>query len=163
MGYETNFTRKKKKPFNCEIISWRDSHKRIVIETFGGQWWQKKGTDGPVIPPAEAWRECLLSHRHCYQMWGRTQSGVWDEHRTASLVAWMVRKLPAMQETWVWSLDWEDLPEKEMATHSRILVWRLPRIEEPGGLQSMGSQRVRYDCATNIFTWTQTQYYVENR
>ena len=46
----------------------------------------------------------------------------------------MVKNLPAMQETWVQSLDWEDPLEKEMATHSTILVWRIPWTEEPGGL-----------------------------
>ena len=57
----------------------------------------------------------------------------------------MVRNLPAMQETWVGSLGWEDPLEEEMATYSSILAWRVPWIEEPGGLQSTGSQRVRYD------------------
>ena len=51
----------------------------------------------------------------------------------------MVKNLPAMQETWVQSLGWEDSLQKEMATHSSILVWRIPGTEEPGGLQSMGS------------------------
>ena len=60
----------------------------------------------------------------------------------------MVRNLPAMQETWVGSLGWEDPLEEEMATYSSILAWRVPWIEEPGGLQSTGSQRVRHDCAT---------------
>ena len=54
-------------------------------------------------------------------------------------------KNPAMQETWVQSQGWEDPLEKEMATHSSILVWRIPWTEEPGGLQSMGSQRVGHD------------------
>ena len=62
-----------------------------------------------------------------------------------SLVAQVVTKLPAMQETWVRSLGQEDSLEKEMATHSRILAWRIPWMEEPGGLQSMGSQRVGHD------------------
>ena len=53
----------------------------------------------------------------------------------------MVKNLSAVQETQVWSLGWEDL-EKGMATHSSILAWRIPWTEEPGGLQSMGSQRV---------------------
>ena len=52
----------------------------------------------------------------------------------------MVKNLPAMQETQVQSLGQEDLLEKEMAPHSSILAWRIPRTEEPGGLQSMGSQ-----------------------
>ena len=54
-----------------------------------------------------------------------------------------VECLPAMWETWVWSLGWEDPLEKEMATHSSILAWRTPQKEEPGRLQSTGSQRVR--------------------
>ena len=58
------------------------------------------------------------------------------------LVAQMVKNLPAMQKTWVLSLGQEDPLEKGMATHSSILAWRLPRTEEPGRLQSMGSQRV---------------------
>ena len=62
-----------------------------------------------------------------------------------SLVAQMVKSLPAVQETWVQSLGREDPLEKEMATHSRILAWRIPWTEEPGGLQSTGSQRVRHD------------------
>jgi len=53
--------------------------------------------------------------------------------------------LPAMRETWVRSLGWEDALEKEMAIHSSILAWRIPWMEEPGGLQSTGSQRVRHD------------------
>ena len=57
----------------------------------------------------------------------------------------MVKRLPAMWETQVQSLGWEDLLEKEMATHSSILAWRIPRMEEPGRLQSMGSQRVGHD------------------
>ena len=52
----------------------------------------------------------------------------------ASLVAQMVKKLPAMQETLVWSLGWEDSLEKEMATHSSILAWKIPGVEEPGRL-----------------------------
>ena len=57
----------------------------------------------------------------------------------------MVKNLPAMQETWVPSLDREDLLGKGMVPYSSILAWRIPWIEEPGRLQSMGSQRVRHD------------------
>ena len=60
----------------------------------------------------------------------------------ASLVAHMVKSLPAVWETRVRFLGWEDALEKEMATHSTILAWEIPWTEEPGGLQSMGSQRV---------------------
>ena len=69
---------------------------------------------------------------HCMYLW-------------ASLVAQMVKRLPAMRETRVRSLAQEDPLEKEMATHSSILDWRIPWMEEPGGLQSTGSQRVRHD------------------
>ena len=60
-------------------------------------------------------------------------------------MAQTVKNLPAMQETWVQSLGWEDSLEEGMATHSNILAWRIPRAEEPDGLGSMGSQRVGHD------------------
>ena len=63
----------------------------------------------------------------------------------ASLVAQLVKNLPAMRETRVRSLGWEDLLEKEMATHPSLLAWKIPRTDEAGGLQSMGSQRVRHN------------------
>ena len=63
-----------------------------------------------------------------------------------------VRNLPVIQETWVQSLGWEDLLEKEMATHSSILAWRIPWIEETGGLQLM-FQSVRHNWVTNTFTF----------
>jgi len=63
----------------------------------------------------------------------------------AFLVAQMIKSLSAIQETQVGSLGQEDPPEKGMATHSSILDWEIPWTEEPGGLQSMGSQRVRHD------------------
>ena len=60
-------------------------------------------------------------------------------------VAQMVKRLPTMPETQDQSLGWEDLLEKEMASHSSILAWKIPWMEEPGGLQSMGLQKVRHD------------------
>ena len=63
----------------------------------------------------------------------------------ASLVAQMVKRLPTKRETWVQSLGREDPLEKETATHSSIHAWKIPRTKEPGGLQSMGSQRVGPD------------------
>ena len=57
----------------------------------------------------------------------------------------MVKPLPAMWETWVQSLGWEDPLEKEMAPHSSTHAWKIPWMEKPGGLQSMGSQRVGHD------------------
>ena len=62
-----------------------------------------------------------------------------------SLVVQMVKCLPTMRETQVQSLGQEDLLEKEMATHSSVLAWRIPRTGEPGGLPSMGSYRVGHD------------------
>ena len=70
-----------------------------------------------------------------------------DLHRLiwASLVAQMIKNLPAMQETWIRSLGQKDPLEKGMTTHSTILAWKIPWTEEPGGLQSKESQRVGYD------------------
>ena len=68
-----------------------------------------------------------------------------------SLTVWnvpvvqVIKNPPVMQETQVRSLGQEDPPEQEMATHSRVLAWRIPWTEEPGGLQSVGSKRVRHD------------------
>ena len=58
--------------------------------------------------------------------------------------------MPEMQETWVLSLDWKDPLEEEMTALSSTLAWRMPWTEEPGGLQSMGSQRVGHDCTENV-------------
>ena len=60
-------------------------------------------------------------------------------------MAQMVKRLPAMRGAWVRSLGWKDLLEKEMATHSSILAWRIPRMDKPSRLQSMGSQRVGHN------------------
>ena len=77
----------------------------------------------------------------------------------ASQVAQWVKNLPAvqeMQETWVWSLGWKDSLGKEMATYSSIFAWRIPWTEEPGRLQSMGSQGAGH----NWSTWARTHMYV---
>ena len=65
-----------------------------------------------------------------------------QRHSRASLLAQMVKNPPVMQETWVQSLDEEDPLEKEKTTYSSVLAWRIPWTEQPGRLQSMGSQRV---------------------
>ena len=70
-----------------------------------------------------------------------------------SLLPWWLRNMSVMQETWVQSLGQEDPLEEEMATHSSILAWKIPRMEDPGGLQSMGLQRAGHDWATNTFTF----------
>ena len=65
----------------------------------------------------------------------------------------MVKRLPVMWLTWVRSLGREDPLEEEMATHSSTLAWKIPWMEEPGGLQSLGSQRVGHDSATSLVCW----------
>ena len=84
------------------------------------------------------WRWLKWLSRHACITWVISEN--LPNYRGASLVAQMVEGLPTMRETRVWSLGWEDLLEKEMATHSSILAWRIPRTEELGGLQSMGLQ-----------------------
>ena len=81
----------------------------------------------------------------------------------APLGAQMVKNRPAMWEAWVWSLGGEDPLEKGTATHSGILTWRIPWIEEPGGLQSMRPQRFGHDWATCTFTFVilNSQMYAE--
>ena len=77
--------------------------------------------------------------------WSYLNSSYWT-----SLVAQTVNCLPAMRETWVRSLDREDPMEKNMATHSSTLAWKIPWIEEPDRLQSIGLQRFGYDCVTSL-------------
>ena len=86
------------------------------------------------------WSNCLIN-----------KFKLWRLHFIISDGSDMVKNLSAMQETWVWSFDWENPLEKRMTTHSSILAWKIPWIEEPGGLQSMGLQRVRHDWVTNTF------------
>ena len=79
-----------------------------------------------------------------------THLDIWSSNtKSSSLVAQRLKHLPAMWEIWVRSLGQEDPLEKEMATHSSILAWRIPWTEEPGGLQSMGLQRVGHNWVTS--------------
>ena len=78
-----------------------------------------------------------------------TGTSVLQGSNGTSLVALMVKRLPTLQETRVRSLSQEEPLEKEMATHSSTLAWRIPWTDEPGGLQSMGLQRVGHDWATS--------------
>ena len=79
----------------------------------------------------------------------------------SSVLAQMVKNPPATQETQVQCLAWEDPLEKGKATHSSILAWRIPWAEEPGGLQSMGSQRIRHGWVTNSFFFSTTLNNIE--
>ena len=94
----------------------------------------------------------------CYSSWGHKELDTTYWLNRVSLVAQRLKYLPAIWETWVRSLGQEDPLEKEMATHSSILAWRIPWMEEPGGLQSTGLQRVGRDWATPLplSDWTTT-------
>ena len=83
-------------------------------------------------------------------LWVRGLVPFWVLRHSFPLVAQRLKRLPARWETWVQSLGQEDPLEKEIATHSSILAWRIPWMEEPGRLQSTGSQRVRHDWATSL-------------
>ena len=87
-------------------------------------------------------RSTLPSPQLCFRF---SQGRATPKESKTSLVAQMVKNLPAIQETWVQSLGWKDPLEKEIATHSIILARKIPWTEKFGRLQSMGSQRVRHD------------------
>ena len=114
--------------------------------------WRRKWQPTPVLLPGESHGGRSLIG---YSPWGCKESDTTEwlhthtHTHTHTQVVQMVKKPPAMQETWVRSLGWEDLLEKEMATHSSILAWRTPWTEEPDGLQSMGLQRVGHDWVTS--------------
>ena len=127
-----------------------------------GDWFQDpllqilKTMDNHV--PYIKWRK-TAPHIQCWLNWQKWNPWIRMADSTcpfvwilslASLVAQRLKRLPAFQETWVQSLGREDPLEKEMATHSSILAWRIPWTEEPGGLQSMGSQRVGHDWAPSL-------------
>ena len=107
-----------------------------------------------VIHRAQTWRQPKCPSR---DEWIKNRficDGILFSHKeyAPSLLAQTIKNLPAMQETWVWSLGWEDPRKKEMVTHSSIPAWRIPWTENPGGLQSTGLQRVWHGWAT--FTHT---------
>ena len=114
-----------------------------------------------VEPPALSCGSCLSWHIgwSLCTSWNRDLTGsslrvLWEWNKLilihwASLVAQLVKSLSAVQQNWVWSLCWEDPLEKEKATHSSILAWRIPWTEEVGGLLSMGLRRVGHDWVTN--------------
>ena len=99
----------------------------------------------------------LISHRLLSQF-----SIIIALRQLLGLVAQTVKNLPAMQETWVQFLSWEDPLEKGMDTRSSILAWRIPWTEDPGGLQSMGLQRVGHNWATEHTTLTKNLPYAKH-
>ena len=106
------------------------------------------------------WKKKKTENNKCWQRCGMTGVLVhcWWECR---VVAQMVKRLSTVQETWVQSLSWEDPLEEGMATHSSVVAWKIPWTEEPGSLQSMGSQRVGHDWATSLlhFASLSVKYY----
>ena len=94
---------------------------------------------------AAGWNQLQAALPDAFQMLVMVVEGAGAVELGASLVAQKAKNLPGMQETQFLFLDWEDPLEKGMATHSSILVWRIPQTEEPGGLHSMWWQRVRHD------------------
>ena len=87
---------------------------------------------------------------------------MWGENLANQLTAQTVKNGPTRHETWVWSLGGADPLEEGMAAHSSILAWRMPCTEEPGGLQSMGSQRVEHDWVTNTFNFNTIKFSLHN-
>ena len=114
----------------------------------------ENGARSIEITPSETQRE-----KKKKEWYKREQSIQWlkDNAKWSNIIetpgAQMVKNLPTMRETWVQPLGQEDPLEKGMATHSSILAWRIPRTEEPGRLQFMGSQIVWYYWVTNTFTY----------
>ena len=114
---------------------------------------ERKWQPTPVFLPGDShgWRSLVG-----YSLWVCKESDTTEWlHFKVSLVAQTVKRLPAMWETQVRFLGQEDPLEKEMAIHSNILAWRIPWTEEPGGLQSIGSQRVRHDWVTFTSSYMQ--------
>ena len=120
--------------------------------------WRRKWQPTPVFLPGESQgRGSLVGCR----LWGRTELDTTEATSQqqqqqhvywSSLVAQIVKNMPVMQETWIWSLGQEDPLKKGMATHSSILAWRVSWTEEPGRLQSVESQRIGHNWATNTST-----------
>ena len=130
-----------------------------------GQWLSHPSSDvqPPLPSPSTAWHS-QQPPASCKVGWGELEAGEQDPgfrcpafHTIShlfSLVAQMVKNLPEMHETQVWSLGREVPLEKGMATHSSIPAWRIPWTEEPGELQSTGWQRVGHDWVTNTSTFS---------
>ena len=141
-----------------------DTESRLVVAQ-GKGWWKNESGDWDeqvqaILHRVDGQRAPTILHRALYSVcWDKLQ---WKRvclicrfnwTTKAGLVTQIVNSLIAMQEIWVWSQGQEDSLEEGLATHSCIFAWRIPRTEKPGGLQSMGSHRVRHDWATNAHNW----------
>ena len=135
---------------------------RVVVLLFSSDRWRSWGSESGSDLPKVTLKQCSCLHSSCSEViyLSSLLFLIWPpaQMERAFLVA-RRKDLPAMQkqpqETWVRSLGWEDPLEEEMATHSSILAWRVPRMEESGGLQSTGSQRVRHDWSDSARMYAQ--------
>ena len=127
-------------PILCDSMdcSLPDSSVHGILQTRILEWVAMPSSRGSSWPRGRTHVLCLL-HLQASSVSSRT-----------SLVAQTVKRLSTIRETWVQSLGWEDLLEKEMAIHSSTIAWKISWTEEPGRLQSMGSQRVGHDWATSL-------------
>ena len=132
-------------PILCDSMdcSLPDSSVHGILQTRILEWVAMPSSRGSSWPRGRTHVLCLL-HLQASSVSSRT-----------SLVAQTVKRLSTIRETWVQSLGWEDLLEKEMAIHSSTIAWKISWTEEPGRLQSMGSQRVGHDWATEL-NWIYT-------
>ena len=144
-------SKKKKKKHRIGIWEFRLSYKILHLHT---HWSCTLGQRNALFSLPTKWHQPKMTRGALVTMNNDLlkTDWVWDFIRKprASLVAQMVKHLPAMQETRVQSLCWEDPLEKEMATHLRTLPWKIPWTEEPRRLQSMGLQTLRHDWATSL-------------
>ena len=115
------------------ILEEQPPFKNCIEREWSKEWGCSRTTRVLLSQEGRVYTGSAQAIKTCYTLW------------RASLVAQMVKHLPAMQETWVRSPDQEDPLEKEIATHSSTLAWKIPWMEEPGRLQSVGSQRVRHN------------------
>ena len=112
----------------------------------------------PIIQSEVRKRYINIIYWHTYMESMKMNLYAWQQCRNwASRVAQRIKGLPSIRETWVWSLSWEDPLEKVTSTHSGTLAWKIPWMEKPARLQSMGSQRVGQDWPTT-FTFTFFQW-----
>ena len=115
--------------------------------------WRQKS---PIIPNSyqENWYRIFIMLESIFSVLADTNyfyiTFIFVHPQRTSLLSQMVKHLPTVRKTRFQSLGWEDVLEKEMAIHSNILAWKIPWTEEPGRLQSMGSQRVGHDWATSL-------------
>ena len=136
--------------FPQDVITARDFKDELCL------WWRRKWQPTPVFLPGkipqteESGRLPSMGSQRVGHDWV-TSLSLYVLSRP-SLVTQVAKNPPATQETWAWSLGQEDPPEKETATHSSILDWKIPWTEEAGGLQFMGLQRIVLDWATNTMS-----------